>query len=218
MSLKFTIVCGNCHHRLTYKTSEKEYRQLVGTLSLEIQCPQPGCHSSIDLRMVDGGNIVPVVSKSRKSTDTTGLEAVFKSPDVEKNQPFEVFGSSESVGFSPIPVEYPEFSPISRGNPTNVETPPFPPTVSVAGNLPDGLWNKFYYKFSRLPPVIQYAILLAMFAVAILILAVPTGPDKKKKQTDPPENSSMPSFGKSMPLGEQLHHNLVLAAPIKSVG
>jgi hypothetical protein len=58
MTMKFTVTCTACSHQLTHRTSEEEYRELIRTLTLNLECPQALCGSMIRIRMLEDSSIV----------------------------------------------------------------------------------------------------------------------------------------------------------------
>lgn len=212
MSMKFTIVCSQCHHGFSYKTTESEYRELIRNLALTIKCPHPKCQSSIKLRMVDGGTIITESEAKSPSRCTPAPSPEVKSmprgaresQTSAESPPFTpassmTDGNQRDVLFKPLPVEPRTSSRAARSDVKSSELPPFEPSVGPRDQR-KGMWQQFYFKFSRLPQPVQYTILGLMFGLALVILMIPTGSKKE------PEKGGRKS-GETLPTNDDLKHD-----------
>lgn len=213
MTMKFTVVCGTCHHQTEYRTTDKEYRELIRTLSLTIQCPQSACRAAIRLRMVDGGSIISEPAGMLRGDAAKARGPVL--PGVEHpaasapdSPPFVRQSATAPPPFAvkPAAAAEPPFRPqtdVRSGPGGNADTPPFAPHV-VAVSRQKGAIQRVLGRFSELPQAAQYAILGGMFGLALLILAIPTGPppkDPKDKAPEKPVSAANPAESTADPAG-----------------
>ncbi len=206
MTMKLTVVCGKCHHRTEYRTTDKEYRELIRSLSLTIQCPQSPCRSAIRLRMVDGGSIISEVADMK----VDAAKARGAVPPIAENSPADPgnlppFIQRSATAQPPFPSKpavatEPPFRPKTdaRSGPRAIaDTPPFAPHV-VSASRKRGAIQQMLGRFSELPQAAQYAILGGMFGLSLLILALPTGTSPKNPKEKTPK-TSVSAAGSSEP-------------------
>lgn len=196
--MKTTVICSVCHHQFTYKTTEKENRELQRSLFLDIKCPHPGCESNVRLTMVDGLSTSPepgrVNETQRNLTPAPApLADVVQAPARPPAAP--PFTPSAPQQRPAPPAERPGFVPARRDPGIHEDRPPFPPNVPQHRGPKGGPWQRFYAWFSGLPQAVQYTLLGLMFCLALLILLLPTdaATDPKPDERDDKQTTQVPT-------------------------
>ncbi len=210
--MKTTVICSR-NHQFTYKTTEKENRELQRSLVLHIKCPHPGCESIVRLTMVDGLSTSPepgLANETQRNSAPTPapLSDVAQSPlrPPAAAPPFTPFPPQQRPA---PPAERPGFVPARRDPGIHEDRPPFPPNVPQHRGPKGGPWQRFYAWFSGLPQAVQYTLLGLMFCLALLILILPTDaakvpkPDDTGKSGNPESGVSEPGSGTPPAGGDQ---------------
>ena len=204
MSMRFSLVCGRCHHQFSCTTSPEEYRQLIKTLQMDATCPRLVCRAINHVSMVDAD--AQVVSWSPPRTPQPVTESISQNSSAQYGATKSAVPDSQTSTSAKPPQVTPTATVPQR--PEDMS----PSTANGSKGKPAFEWGvaddaygrkptvqKYLDRFSSLPQPVQYAVLALLFGLAIVVLlyepAAPTSRPQQEKNsvsddTKPPSKAA----------------------------
>lgn len=202
MSMRFSLVCGRCHHQFSCTTSPEEYRQLIKTLQMDATCPRLVCRAINHVSMVDADAQVvswspPRTPQPATASENSSTQYGATKPAVPASQTSTSERPPQGTPTPPAPKPLEDMSPTTANGSKGKPAFEWGVADDAYGRKPTV--QKYLDRFSELPQPVQYAVLALLFGLAIVVLlyepAAPTSRPQQEKNsvsddTKPPSKAA----------------------------